>query len=185
MNTGFRRHALRTGTSQAHSELDGMVGALSTRASYERYLGGIAAFRLPLEQAFETYKWPADLGHWRPVGIAAELHADLDDLALDPPPTPPVTLPRSFSGVAGVLYVIEGSALGARLLYKDAQKLGFSADHGARHLARQSADLSQWRSLLDLIEDADPFDLDAATEAAASTFQAAGRAFERHIHVGA
>ncbi|MDO5059675.1 MAG: biliverdin-producing heme oxygenase, partial [Neisseria sp.] len=35
----------------------------------------------------------------------------------------------------GWLYCAEGSNLGAAFLFKDAQKLDFTAEHGARHLA--------------------------------------------------
>lgn len=77
----------------------------------------------------------------------------------------------------GCAYVIEGSALGARVLYKRAQELGLHAGHGARHLAEQSATLDNWRAFTGLLETVEPFDLAAASRGAVAAFGAAENAF--------
>ena len=64
------------------------------------------------------------------------LRQDLLDMGLEPPagdaPTLPVDDPETL---LGTLYVVEGSNMGAAILAKEAAKLGFTAEHGARHLA--------------------------------------------------
>ncbi|MDO5068680.1 MAG: biliverdin-producing heme oxygenase [Neisseria zoodegmatis] len=66
--------------------------------------------------------------------------------------------PYQFSGelpkpegnkAIGWLYCAEGSNLGAAFLFKDAQKLSFNADHGARHLAPHPDGRGQhWREFV-------------------------------------
>ncbi|UOO77466.1 biliverdin-producing heme oxygenase [Neisseria sp. Dent CA1/247] len=59
-------------------------------------------------------------------------------------------LPRPEGNKAiGWLYCAEGSNLGAAFLFKDAQKLSFNADHGARHLAPHPDGRGQhWREFV-------------------------------------
>lgn len=50
----------------------------------------------------------------------------------------------------GWLYCAEGSNLGAAFLFKDAQKLSFNAEHGARHLAPHPDGRGRhWRGFVD------------------------------------
>ena len=86
----------------------------------------------------------------------AQLQSDLD------------RVPGNWSAwsALGLAYVLEGSALGARLLDRQARALGLDAGFGARHLAAQTADLAAWHTFLGALEAADPFDLDAASIAA-------------------
>ncbi|MRN37783.1 biliverdin-producing heme oxygenase [Neisseria sp. N95_16] len=50
----------------------------------------------------------------------------------------------------GWLYCAEGSNLGAAFLFKDAQKLSFDAEHGARHLApHPSGRGKHWRAFVE------------------------------------
>ena len=110
----------------------------------------------------------------QPRLLAAAIRTDLDDLGLTAPPLPErhdlhlhSTCP---SGLLGILYVLEGAALGARLLYRDAQALGLSDAYGARHLALQAADTGSWRAFLALLGRSPAFDLEPAASAALATF---------------
>jgi heme oxygenase len=73
--------------------------------------------------------------------------------------------------------VLEGSSLGARLLYRDAQKLGLNATFGARHLAQQSAGFETWRGFQTLLESAEGIELRAAIAAANTAFETAKLSF--------
>ncbi|UOO83069.1 biliverdin-producing heme oxygenase [Uruburuella testudinis] len=54
----------------------------------------------------------------------------------------------------GWLYCAEGSNLGAAFLFKDAQKLDFTAEHGARHLAPHPDGRGKhWREFVDYLND--------------------------------
>ncbi len=165
------RHALlRQATGSAHASLERVIGEFATLAAYERYVGGLYRFRQPLEIALQAIDWPPAFGAWRPCLIADALELDLQDLGLRggdgradralPPP--------SLSALLGTLYVLEGSALGARLIRRQAQHLGLHDNHGARHLARQAnaADWSGFLAVLDQAPDVDEGQMAAAANAA-------------------
>ena len=78
----------------------------------------------------------------------------------------------------GLLYVLEGSSLGARLLAKRAEALGFSADFGARHLFSQARNFSNWRAFSDRMENVRGYDDRAAARWANTAFDYARDAFE-------
>ena len=48
--------------------------------------------------------------------------------------------------------MLEGSALGARILVKRAASLGFSDAFGARHLCAQTADPTAWSRFVELLD---------------------------------
>ena len=177
---GERRWVLRERTAEAHAAVDAAIGGFTDRASYERYLQQIYAFRMPIERALDTLHWPSRLGGWRAKAIGHLIEADLADLGLPIPPVEASDLALDGDGLLGVLYVLEGSSLGSRLLYKRAETLGFSANYGARHLAHASGPES-WRDFLGVLETQHELDLDEATAASLATFRAAEAAFAAQV----
>jgi heme oxygenase len=178
-----RRFALRERTATTHAALDAEVGALTSRAAYGRYLTGLAAFRGPIERDLATRPLPAGFGSWRPTRIDAAIAADARDLGIAPPdPGPCDASPATGSGLLGMLYVLEGSALGARILQRQAAGLGLDARFGARHLAVQTASPEAWRGFCAILEAWPDFDLDEAARSAAATFTRARRAFSDRAH---
>lgn len=165
-----RRFALRDRTAAAHAALDAAVGPLADHPAYARYLRGLLAFRAPAERALGGKAW-------EPAPIAPLIAADMRDLGVHPAAEAEVAPPAGTSEALGLAYVLEGSALGARLLHRQALALGLDGGRGARHLAAQTRDLDGWRAFLGTLEAAEPFDLDAAARAAESGFASAGRAF--------
>jgi heme oxygenase len=165
-----RRFALRERTAGAHALLDQRVGRLDSMDRYAGYLKGMLRFRAPVEEALSA----SPAAEWQPRLLAAAIRTDLDDLGLTAPPLPErhdlhlhSTCP---SGLLGILYVLEGATLGARLLYRDARALGLSDAYGARHLALQAADTGSWRAFLALLGRSPAFDLEPAAIAALATF---------------
>jgi heme oxygenase (biliverdin-IX-beta and delta-forming) len=172
-----RRSTLRSETAQQHADLETVVGAFGSRESYIRYLRGMHAFRAPYESALSGLDWPARFGDWRPTLITQSLRDDLGDVGAAPLQAVRPVEELGPSGVFGVLYVLEGSSLGARLLYRDAQKLGLTATFGARHLAQQSAGFETWRGFQALLETAEGLELPAAVSAANTAFETAKLSF--------
>ena len=78
----------------------------------------------------------------------------------------------------GMVYVLEGSGLGARVLFKRAEALGLTRDFGARHLAAQVASPDSWREFLAVLEHAEPLDMARVADASMLTFEHAERAFK-------
>jgi heme oxygenase len=70
----------------------------------------------------------------------------------------------------GVAYVLEGSTLGASLLIRSAAELGFDANHGARHLARQVDRRANWTTFVGYLEGRQDLDMTKVIEAANATF---------------
>lgn len=173
-----RRHELKTRTAEAHQALDDMIGAFDGAEAYARYLCGMARFRLPIEAWLKDQPMPAGLEDWNPGLYGEEILADLDDLEIDGPLAPLPFLPPSGDGLIGLLYVLEGSALGARLLAKRAEAIGYAEDFGARHLFHQARNLLNWRAFSDRMEKVWVYDEQAAVAWANTAFDYARNAFE-------
>ncbi|HEV7346000.1 MAG TPA: biliverdin-producing heme oxygenase [Devosia sp.] len=167
MDAGNLRSVLRQQTGDLHARLDELVGGFDTLAAYRRYLVGLYRFRHALETAIP------DLADWSVQGVAPLIRQDMTDLGIGSVEMAPGwTIDCSRSSVLGTAYVLEGSAVGARLLYRRAAQLGLHATHGARHLAAQTGDVERWRRYLHVLEagSANPA---AAIAAARSAFMLA------------
>ena len=175
MQKDSRRFALRERTAKAHEALDSLIGAFDSDRAYHRYLTGMAAFRLAVEPTLVPQSSTPD--GYRPTMIGAEIRADLSSLGLDVPEPVAFSAGPTADAALGMLYVLEGSALGAQLLVRRAAALGFDADRGAGHLVRQTASLGGWRDYLARLDQAEPFDLEECADAALATFDAANAAF--------
>jgi heme oxygenase len=178
MSLTTRRFRLRESTSHAHASLDRLIGQFRSVADYERYALGLCAFRIPFEEKLAAIDWPDVFAQWRPQLIGHALRADLLDLGLTPsvgPDSPAV--PQNIESLLGSLYVIEGSALGARILFRRAQAIGLSEIYGARHLALQSAAPDQWREFLIVLEQEMAIEFESVVAASNAMFQTAERAF--------
>ncbi len=163
------RHVLRSATAAEHARVEGITGPLTSRQAYVRYLMGSYSFRVPIERALGegALGWPRCLDGWRPTLIAEQLQADLRDLALEgASPAPPFDL-KNWNPI-GVLYVLEGSSLGARLLERQVRHLGFDATFGARHLARQRE--SSWADFVTCLDRCSPEEFEGAAVSARATF---------------
>jgi heme oxygenase len=172
-----RRFRLRERTSHAHAAVDHLIGPFRSAADYERYVLGLYAFRIPLETKLAATAWPELFGHWRPQPIGQALRADMDDLRL----TPRIVAespdrPGGIEDLLGLLYVLEGSALGAQILYRRAQDLGFTSTCGARHLALQSG-VDSWREFIAILERHEPLEFESVVAASIANFCAAEQAF--------
>jgi heme oxygenase (biliverdin-IX-beta and delta-forming) len=75
----------------------------------------------------------------------------------------------------GVLYVLEGSTLGGRLLLDRVASLGITAAHGGAYLAAGERPPRRWHTFVQALarQDAASFDREAALDAARRTFSAA------------
>jgi len=177
------RHLLRENTSAAHAALEARVGLLNTQTEYNEYVRGLHAFRLNAET------WLATQGshgehEWRPHNISDQLDKDIADLALTTVAVHPVdwdaTIGKSFA--MGVHYVLEGSALGARVLCKRVASLGMHRTHGARHLWAQ-AESDSWRAFLGaLLQHERRTDRTALIAGANAAFLNAAACMERAAH---
>lgn len=147
MTATILRSALRARTASSHQELDQAVGHFGDLASYGAF--AISSFRF--REGVEAALADAPPG-WEVDPLAPVIARDLADLDLDVPASAPAPAIRTPAERLGVAYVLEGSAVGARLLVREAQKLGLSDSFGARHLALQAGDHDRWRRFLAELE---------------------------------
>jgi heme oxygenase len=174
-----RRHQLRNHTANSHAALDETVGPLDSLAGYRRYLRGLHAFREPAERliAAGLAARPDGLGDLRPTRIVTSMLADMTDVGVSPMAPVELAAPSGPSGLVGLVYVLEGSALGARLLKRQAAGLGLGPEHGARHLAVQADSLDGWHGFLAVLDAFGDYDETEAVAAAEAAFAAARSAF--------
>lgn len=130
--------ALREATAAAHQRLDALLAhGLHDADSYAAYVRAMHRFVSDYEIA---------LGEMprRSLWLARDL------MMLRQIPLPPRGAPAPVSNRdqrLGWEYVLIGSSLGARLLQRDAKRLGYDADSGALFLSRH-ADGDGWRGLM-------------------------------------
>lgn len=167
MNQIALRSVLRNRTAALHEQLDRFVGEFSSRADYADYVANTHRFR----SAVEANLPQSDL--WHVTSLADALTSDLADLNRAPKLHGESVDLGTSANALGVFYVLEGSAVGARLLLRRAKEIGMSETSGARHLALQAGDTARWPRFLALLETA-PHDLhDAIVEGSLSTFRLA------------
>lgn len=144
------RDRLRAATAQSHAALDAQVAAwdIETPRGYRAFLSASALALIPLEHALER----AGVGEWLPDWESRvrrdALARDLAALGQPPPAAAAAIVPSSDFG-AGLLYVLEGSRLGARYLARQVRV----ADPGAplAYLTQgEGGDL--WRTFLTWLE---------------------------------
>ncbi|WP_342316138.1 biliverdin-producing heme oxygenase [Lysobacter sp. FW306-1B-D06B] len=150
MSLGTLRSHLRQATAPAHERVDALlphgVGRRDDYAAYLRAMHRFVASACLPEGTRERYL---------PL-----LRADLHALGIDPDAIarPAVASHDPYERL-GWAYVFEGSSLGARMLLRQAQGLGFNAASGARYLHEHAAS-PQWPALLAQLESSAP-DADA------------------------
>jgi heme oxygenase len=111
------RFRLRDATAADHARLDTLFSSLDLRKSgdYRRFLEVTAAALIPLEEALGASGVNDTVPDWPQRSRTAALRSDLSRLGGSVDPLPPVTTPDRDT-IFGVLYVLEGSRLGARVL---------------------------------------------------------------------
>lgn len=157
------RNTLRHGTDDLHRVLDAAMGTLDSAEAYHAYLRGTHAFRAALEPALAG---SAERAGWTLMPLVPDLAQDLRACGLRSAPAPrtmPLPAPNphgpgAIADLAGALYVIEGSGLGAVLIARRVAALGALPATARTHLARQTGDPRRWPRFLAWLEasDADP-----------------------------
>lgn len=125
------RARLRAATSRAHAGLDDDLSArLQAPGGYHAYLRGMHAFLCSLlpgvRAAAAGMDWP--LPAWEQALECDLAHLRLTPLAPEPSPT------SNRAATLGALYVVEGAGLGARVLLRRANALGYGQGCGATFL---------------------------------------------------
>lgn len=168
MATASLRSALRERTAPLHQKLDAQVGEFTTKDDYADYVMRSYLFRSAIEPRL------AGVDRWDWPPLAETLAEDLTDLGRSVPVLAPVdAAPASGAERLGLLYVLEGSSVGARLLLRRAKAIGFSEEFGARHLGRQAGSPGRWPQFLELLEAAPAAEHEYVIRASETAFRLA------------
>lgn len=140
------RSLLRTATASEHERVDRAFGAfdLSDRDGYRAFLMAQAGPFLAAEAAVDAFDPAALLPDWPQRRRAALIRADLADLDAPVPQTDSLDL-RSESEVLGVIYVLEGSRLGGKMLARNVPM-----DLPARFI-RCAPEPKRWQGLIEVL----------------------------------
>jgi heme oxygenase len=153
---------LRQATHERHERLDGSLRIGSGDADYGDYLAYIAAlcgWLEPVEDALWARAWPASLRADLRRDKAARIRQDFEAaraLGLQPPAVstcdrvPDVARSRAYA--LGVMYVIEGSQLGGRMMAKRLEQAW--PDRQFHYMAGYGAELGPlWKAFTAFLAD--------------------------------
>lgn len=148
-----RRNSLRGATDHLHRDLDRIVASfnLTDVTHYRRFLQASAATLIAIEQLIETAGVSQLLPDWAERSRRDTILADLHSLDSQ---VQPLALRRTAPTPAemfGILYVLEGSRLGARVLL---EQVVASADERVRNASTylRHGQSNLWRTFLEQLE---------------------------------
>ncbi len=184
------RHRLRESTDQAHRQLEAGVeseGLLASAAGYARFLCGWYQLQGAVERALDAAGAARLIPDWPERRRLPLLEADLRALGVGVPSEVPVALQlRSDGAMLGAAYVVEGAALGARVVQPGIEALGPPVSNSVRFL-KGAGELSgrQWRTFVRILDArSDSVDHDDAVEAARQVFALADTVLVRRASAG-
>ena len=150
-----RRNSLRGATDDLHRDLDRIVASfkLSDAAHYRRFLQASAAALIAIEQLLENAGVAQLLPDWAQRSRREPIISDLHTLNSQAQPLALRRTAPSPAEVFGILYVLEGSRLGAKVLL---DQVLASSDEGVRnasaYLRHGQGQSNLWRSFLQQLE---------------------------------
>lgn len=130
---------LKDNTRATHDVVDKLVMScqpFDTPENYIKFLQLQAVFHKIADDVYKDPHWNAHIDGLADLARYDAVCRDLADLGAGEAELDLVLLQPQGAEALGWLYCAEGSNVGAAFLFKDAQqKLGFTAEHGASHLA--------------------------------------------------
>jgi heme oxygenase len=139
-------------TAEVHERLDACAREvnLADQQTYGRFLLAQSGPVLALETTLEDFGVARLLPDWPMRRRTTALHHDLEYLGLCVEPCPSVRL-TSIAQAFGLLYVLEGSRLGARMLLRQIVAAAPSLEPATRFLSHGS-DPRLWATFLQTLE---------------------------------
>ncbi|MFI4876516.1 MAG: biliverdin-producing heme oxygenase [Blastopirellula sp. JB062] len=181
------REILRSRTQSLHQATEMQIGwgqIFASRANYLRFLGAMLRINLPAEIAIDRQIGATSPTWFDSRRTSAWLYDDLRQLSEAGFAQPPASDLADFDFVdspataAGVVYVLEGSALGGAILAKTLQqKLQITAENGGKYLHGYGKGAgAHWGEVTAWLDATltDEASIDLAVDAAAKTFSIFG-----------
>jgi heme oxygenase len=151
---GSIRHLLRSATATNHVQVDERMAELIAQgeAGYREFLRLSAVAIRPLEESLSAANVECILPDWRERSRWASLRADLADLGMITAPAAPVLPLGGEAHQFGVLYVLEGSRLGAKVLIRRLLALPDLPPLRALRYLRHGEGRPLWHTFLERLE---------------------------------
>lgn len=173
------RELLRRETRPAHEALEArlpIAGERPDEAVYEDHLKFLLGFHAPVERALQhvaglATRVPQLLLRYKTASLCADLGGRDSGVRA---PIEDVPRPRSPAAAFGVLYVLEGSTLGARSLLPRLRRCGaIPAGVGTRYFEAYGTRTGEmWRTFCIALDGLDSLQANRALRAAEATFEA-------------
>ncbi len=171
-----RRQRLKEATSEAHRCLDHSLmkqGYFTNAAGFVLYLRRMHTFQLAFDDAAAVVDrdW---YGAWGLHHHRGWIETDLLQAGI-PRDALPAIVPQGGlhivdrSSLAGALYVLAGSSLGARVLHRLSVERQLPGPSGSYYLSRLAASM-RWSEFIKFLEDAEIASEDSMIDGAISTF---------------
>lgn len=147
---GYR---LKHGTQTNHDSVDALVMSVKPFDNLENYIRFLqlqAVFHKTVDAVYHNAELNQRIHGLADLARYDDVILDLQDLhAAERAVTLPAPRPEGHQAI-GWLYCAEGSNLGAAFLFKEAQRIDLTEQHGARHLAGHPDGRGKhWRRFVD------------------------------------
>lgn len=146
------RLLLRNSTASLHARVDARMSQLLRQpGGYARFIATTAATILPLESVLEEAHVSELLPDWEQRSRATALRSDMAALSLAEP-IGQISLPRRDDAyLFGILYVLEGSRLGSRVILRNLQNSPAVTRVAISYLSH-GQERRFWQTFLDRLE---------------------------------
>jgi heme oxygenase (biliverdin-IX-beta and delta-forming) len=148
------RASLHAATEASQVALDTKLAPLFDQglSGYAEFLWISAQGVLTLERGLEAAGVAAFLPDWPSRARAAALLSDMAAVGVAVPPAMEVRLPREEAYLYGILYALESTRLGAKLLVQRVDESGDDRIRAASRYLRHGEGMDLWRTFLERLE---------------------------------
>ena len=174
---------LKLQTADEHERMHTLMAKADVFSNLEKYALFTLSqyyFQLEIEYLFQQDQVALHITDLDIRGRSGQALLDLQDLGIQPQGQTLESLNVTFPAALGWIYVSEGSTLGAAFLFKQAQqRLGLSAENGARNLAAYPEGRAKvWKRFVQALDQAklSPSQKDEVIQGALDAFNYFGHA---------
>lgn len=174
---------LKLQTADEHERMHTLMAKADVFSNLEKYALFTLSqyyFQLEIEYLFQQDQVALHITDLDIRGRSGQALLDLRDLGIQPQGQTLESLNVTFPAALGWIYVSEGSTLGAAFLFKQAQqRLGLSAENGARNLAAYPEGRAKvWKRFVQALDQAQlsPSQKDEVIQGALDAFNYFGHA---------
>lgn len=148
--------SLKLSSRQTHDSVDDLVMSMDPFASHDNYRKFLQVqheFHKAVKQLHDAEDLNAQIDGLKDLSRHDAVLSDMKALQIDPVNVT-VTVPNIADAERlGWLYCVEGSNVGAAILYKEAGKIQLDENHGATHLAaHEDGRMRHWRAFKEKLD---------------------------------